>query len=319
MWEFRAKKTDRLDRLLRQESFSGSEWLSRQAWEWLLENGRIQASGRKCSKSGAVISEGTPLTVEWPSSSLGLLKSERSANLLWSDESLAIFSKSCGISTVPLFPWDSSALANEIATTLESSGIISAFNFSLLSSPPILEGGLLQRLDRHTSGIVCVALDAKTKLLFRQLFSQSKMEKTYLAIVAGDLAGISGLHKIWLGGQGGPKVKAQLTAPPNGDSQSSSLGIEILHQENQCALVKVQTNQGARHIVRAGMAALGAPLVGDTIYGGSDGAPFHQLHALSLRLPDLSAYPSFPNGIEAPLPFSFLDSLRKLGLHYTPR
>jgi len=63
------------------------------------------------------------------------------------------------------------------------------------------------------------------------------------------------------------------------------------------------------------MAALGAPLVGDELYGGEGGAPFYQLHAASLKLHDKNAYPGFPADLEAPLPLSFVDSLRNLGLH----
>jgi 23S rRNA pseudouridine1911/1915/1917 synthase len=313
MWEFRAKKADRIDRLLREEAFPGSEWLSRQAWDWLFENGRIEAGARKCLKSGVSIAVGTEIRVSFPSKELGLLKATTPADLLWTDGRIALFSKACGISTVPLFPWDSSALANQVATALERHQLLSAPAFAALSAPPILEGGLVQRLDKDTSGIVCAALDSSTKSLFRQLFSGSGVEKTYLAIVSGSPERLSGRHQVWLQPEGSAKVKA-LLSPPKSELAASELCVELVKKNGDHALVKIRTSQGARHIVRASMAALGAPLVGDLLYGGLALAPHHQLHALSLSLVDENSYTGFPLVLDAPIPRSFLDSLGALGL-----
>lgn len=314
MWEFSAKKTDRLDRVLREEVFAGSEWISRQAWDWLFENGLVEVNGRKCAKSGATVPEGAKVGVRFPCSELGLRPAARAASLLWADQRLALFYKPVGIASLPIFPWDHGAFANEVAASLAQAGTMSAEAFAALANAPVLEGGLLQRLDQDTSGIVAVALDAETKLLFRQLFSHSGIEKTYLAIVAGEgVSGLDGAHEVWLS-PGGAKVKAQLLKP-KGEAESSGIHVEVLKASGQAALVKVLTSQGARHIVRASMAALGAPLVGDALYGGTDRAPFHQLHASRLRLLRPAEYPSFPGHLEADPPESFLDSLRALGLH----
>jgi len=313
MWEFRVKKSDRLDRLLRGEVFPGAEWLSRQAWDWLLDNCLVEVNGRKCSKSGVVVAEGSEVLVRFPAMPLELRKAEKAAELLWCDGSLVVFSKPCGMPTVPLFPWESNALANSAAAALEEKGFLPAAGFAALSTPPVLEGGLLQRLDSNTSGIVCAALNGNTKSLFRQLFSGSRIEKTYLAIVSGELDRARGDHQVWINSQGGPKVKASLVAPKAAD-EVSVLKVVFEKKAGNRALIRIRTSQGARHVVRAGMAALGAPLVGDELYGGEVCAPFHQLHALSLRLLDENAYPGFPADMEAPLPLSFLDSLRTLGL-----
>jgi hypothetical protein len=54
--------------------------------------------------------------------------------------------------------------------------------------------------------------------------------------------------------------------------------------------------------------------VGDSLYGGSAGAPFHQLQASGLSLVDAESFPDFPRGLEAPPPQTFLDSRSRLGL-----
>ena len=79
--------------------------------------------------------------------------------------------------------------------------------------------------------------------------------------------------------------------------------------------MKVRTSQGERHVVRASLAALGCPLVGDSTYGGSALAPFHQLHASNLKLLEPEAFPDFPQNLNDNPPQTFLDSLAVLGLH----
>ncbi len=313
MWEITVKKADRLDRVLRGEEFSGAEWMSRAAWEWLISQGFVEVNGRKCLKSGAQISQGAKVVFRFPAETIGLLKSSRPASMLWCDSGLALFSKSCGVNSIPLFPWDSDAFANQVATSLEKGGKLRVEEFAALAEAPSLEGGLLQRLDQDTSGIVTVALNIETKRLFRQLFSEKLVEKTYLALVSGEAKNLQGKFQFWLSGQG-EKVNARLQ-PPKGETEASTLILEPVKSSEKACLIRVLTSQGSRHIVRAGLAALGAPLVGDQLYGGISLAPFHQLHALSLRILRPDAYPAFPKQLEAPLPESFLDSLQSLGLN----
>ncbi len=315
MWKIVAKKTDRLDRLLRNEAWEGSEWLSRQAWDWLFQHGFIEVNGRKILKAGAEIQAGAVIQVVLPSPTLGLAPAQNSATLVWSspDRSLGIFTKECGVSSLPIFPWDNTAFANQVAAFVEKNQWMPLSEFAGLAEPPRLEGGVLQRLDRDTSGLICVAFTAPTKRLFRQLFSDSALEKTYFAIVTGNPNHLAGTHRIWLS-SGSSKIKAQLT-PPKEEAEEVSLSIEVCNASEEGALLKITTRHGARHIVRAGLAALSFPLLGDKTYGGNALAPFHQLHAGRLTLVT-AAFPGFPE-IATPPPQSFLASLTRLSLHWT--
>ncbi|HEY8280664.1 MAG TPA: pseudouridine synthase [Bdellovibrionota bacterium] len=314
MWDFAAKKADRLDRLLRDQGFPGAEWLSRQAWDWLLENGRIEVNGRKQTKAGAEVESGSRIQVSLPSERLGLLPADQEAPLEWEGGGLAVFAKPVGVPTLPLLPWDSSTFASQVAAAVSRRGWMSSEEFALLADPPSLEGGLLQRLDGDTSGLVCVALNTNTKALFRRLFSESQLEKTYYAQVSGDTKAISGTHRLWLSTEG-TKVKAY-GAKPKGKAEEVELKVETECVSGHHALVKVTTRQGARHIVRAGMAHFGCPLVGDRTYGGEERSPHHQLHAQGLRLLDKKTFPAFPSMLACAPPESFLDSLHALGLHW---
>lgn len=316
MWEFPAKKTDRLDRQLRECGLAGSEWLSRQAWDWLLENGYVQLLGRVARKAGQEVQVGARIQVRFPREPLGLIASVQPAELLWSDPQrrLAIFHKASGVPSLSIFPWEHESFANQVAAFLEKNEWMTAGAFASLAAPPSLEGGLLQRLDQDTSGVVAVALEPDCKRLFRELFSRSVFEKSYLALITSGVEGLEGSHEVWLNAEGGARVKASLS-PLKGKAERALLQIEICKISQKGALVRVRTRQGLRHVVRAGMSALGAPLLGDHAYGGSPLVTHHQLHAESLRLLEPSAFPAFPSDLEQPPPHGFLDSAALLGLN----
>lgn len=303
MWEFSPSKSDRLDRLLRKQSVS--PWISRHAWEALLEGGRVRVNGRVVKKAGEVVAEGSAVAVDLPR--LGLHPGERPAVLVWrsADGSLGVFNKEAGMPSYPLLPWETSTLANGIARFVEENRLMTAEAYALLADPPVLEGGLLQRLDTHTSGLLATAFTREAKAKYREVFSGSVL-KAYLAIVEGSISPQKGA--VYFSASSGEKVSA--SRAQKADGTPVELQLEPLSRNAGHSLVRVRTSQGLRHVVRAGMAALGHPLVGDALYGGSTAAAaHHQLHADSLQIPGFSLISSSP-------PESFLAVLEKLGLDY---
>jgi 23S rRNA pseudouridine1911/1915/1917 synthase len=301
--EFRAEETERLDRLLRSQRLS--PWLSRQAWEKALEDGRVRLNGRLARRGGEVVSAGTLIQVDFPA--LGLLPDQEPAVLCWADPKLriAVFEKPPGIASYPLFPWERGTLANRIARFVEEQSWMSAEEFVLLGQPPVLEGGLLQRLDKDTSGLVTAAFSREAKASFRKVFS-GQVRKGYLAIVGGGEPP-KGEVRLYFSPAGAAKMRA-LSQPKEG-AEEARLELRLLSSKDTFSLVEVFTSQGLRHVVRAGLAALGHPLVGDVLYGGSSAVSFHQLHAHFLQIPELTEISSRP-------PQSFLDCLASLGLDW---
>lgn len=305
MWNFVTAKSDRLDRALRAQGFPGAEWMSRQAWERALHDGRVRVAGRVCKKGGTDVPAHTEIAVDLPET-LGLIPAETAPPLVWAaaDGSLAVFDKSAGIDSYPLFPWETGTLTNGLARYAETRAGLAPGAFAALSAPPVLEGGLLQRLDRDTSGLVCSAFTKEAKVAYRKVFS-GEARKGYLALVGGVPA--EGSSEIFFGGGEQARVRAETNARPG--FAPATLAVKVRARGAAASLVEVETSQGLRHVVRAGMAALGHPLVGDALYGGPAAAPFHQLHAAWLRLPGLPEWRVGP-------PESFLSTAAGLGLEY---
>lgn len=173
------------------------------------------------------------------------------------------------------------------------------------------EAGLVHRLDRDTSGCLIVAKDAETRTRLREAFSGrgGEVRKTYLALVEG--AASDGEFRLSFASR--HRGSAKVTVRPEGEpetigrcrwrvrsSRSSSSaggaggktrtrGVSMREPprdspsgpsaEPPTTLLEVELlGPGRRHQIRAGLASLGHPLVGDVLYGArAEGAP--RLHA----------------------------------------
>jgi 23S rRNA pseudouridine1911/1915/1917 synthase len=127
---------------------------------------------------------------------------------------------------------------------------------------PPLEGGAVHRLDHDTSGAVVFARDRDTRQRLRAAFRGHRIEKTYLARVAGPRPTTSQLQ---MEGEiettGGPRVR--FLGPPGPISR-----VMVRSWSGEEGVVEVRTRYGRRHQVRVHLAQLGLPILGDALYGG---------------------------------------------------
>jgi 23S rRNA pseudouridine1911/1915/1917 synthase len=128
--------------------------------------------------------------------------------------------------------------------------------------------GLLYRLDLETSGLVLLAKNQQTFDDIRENFSVRMKQKLYWAIVDGefDQEG-TWTHYFQASGAKGAKQKVSLDSKPQ--TQAGTLSVKTLMKNEGKSLVLVQLKSGLRHQIRAQLAALGYPILGDELYGGT--------------------------------------------------
>lgn len=157
----------------------------------------------------------------------------------------------------------------------------------------------VHRLDRDTSGCLLLARNPKAHRRFQRAFEERKVQKVYLAVLAG--AGLKPegvidlpLEKVSSREEGWRMVPAEAGA-------SAVTHWTVLAERDGRSLVRFEPETGRTHQLRAHAAyGLNAPIAGDGVYGGGGGPLL--LHASSLRLDREGKKP-----IEAvaPLPPSF--------------
>ena len=161
--------------------------------------------------------------------------------------------------------------------------------------------GVIHRLDRVTSGVLIFAKKKSILVKFNDLFSRRQIRKTYLAIVKNKPPKnkeilINFLIKNNL------NKRADIVQSKSKDSLECILSYQVIGKNDFGYLLKIKPKTGRFHQIRAQLANIGLPILGDEKYG-SDQAYFPLsicLHAreLTYQVFDSNEFETF----EAPLP-----------------
>ncbi|MCI5599775.1 MAG: RluA family pseudouridine synthase [Hallerella sp.] len=124
---------------------------------------------------------------------------------------------------------------------------------------------LAHRLDEETSGLIIAALHGDTLRDLTRLLREHKIQKTYIALIKGNLKKDAGTINASLertDSKAGSKMKA------GSESGKKSVTHYVVQQHlNGYDLVKVNLETGRMHQIRAHFESIGHPLLGDTRYG----------------------------------------------------
>ena len=174
---------------------------------------------------------------------------------------------------------------------------------------------LVHRLDKDTSGALLVARSARAAGHFAKAFSGRTARKVYWALVVGDLSPDEGLIDAPLAKQPGTGGEKMHISEEHGLPAKTKWRL-IDRAGNRAAWVELQPLTGRTHQLRAHMAAIGHPIVGDAKYGGPDafltGGISRKLHLHARRI-RIDAPDGGKIDVTAELPAHFAESLSTLG------
>lgn len=141
--------------------------------------------------------------------------------------------------------------------------------------------GIIHRLDRPVAGIVLFARTSKAASRLSQQFRERSVKKTYLAVVHGEVADVSGrlIHYI----ERKDRVSRVVPAPTAG-SQEAGLHYTVLGTNGETSLLRIRLETGRRHQIRIQLAHMGHSILGDLRYGADRPLPDRQIALLAQRL-----------------------------------
>lgn len=127
--------------------------------------------------------------------------------------------------------------------------------------------GLVHRIDKDTSGLLLVAKKELAMTLLAKQFFEHSINRTYLALVWGDLEG-TGTITGYIGRSQKDRRVMQVYDSEE-DGKWSVTHYQVLERFHFVTLIECRLETGRTHQIRAHMKHAGHPLFGDSAYGGS--------------------------------------------------
>lgn len=274
--------------------------------------GAVRVNGRR-AKKGQLLAAGDEVEVlEAPPDEAArrpVPQPELPLEVLHVDEALVAGAKPPGMPSHPLAPGERGTYAN---------ALVARWPECAAAGADPREAGLAHRLDAGTSGVLVAARTPDAWRALRAAFHEGRVEKEYLALVVGEVSRAGALDAPIAHDRSRPGA-VMVCEDPDEAARRKALPARtewaVERRFRGFTLLRCRAATGRMHQIRAHLAHVGTPVVGDALYGiaVADAPPVvgHWLHASRLVLPHPQT--GAPLALEAPLPPDRGDGLRKLG------
>ena len=152
---------------------------------------------------------------------------------------------------------------------------------------------LCNRIDRNTEGLVIAAKNARALRTMNEAIRDRKVDKSYLAITSTPLPKKQDTCTAWLKKSRDQNMVEIRAKSPDKSWQKICTRYQVLAQNGSYQLVHIDLLTGRTHQIRAHLAYLGSPLLGDPKYGAKKRSSEENqcLCAYMLRFSGLSETP----------------------------
>ena len=248
----------RLDNFLVRQ-FSG---FSRSRCQQLVRSGLVKVNGSVVTKPGFVLRGGEQVSVEIPTPETSSLQPEHiPVTVLFEDNDLLVIDKPRGMVVHP----GAGVRTGTLVNALMAMGV----PLSDIAGPERL--GIVNRLDKGTSGVMVVAKTNFAHLHLARQFTEHKVDKRYLAIAVGEP---EFEHKVVIAPlTKHPEDPEKFTIATNRNLRTSQIvdavtEIWVRERFKGFVLLEVKPITGRTHQIRVHLQHLGLPVASDETYNG---------------------------------------------------
>lgn len=179
----------------------------------------------------------------------------RTFNVLYQDEQIVAIDKPAGLPVHATARFHRNTLTSVLREHFANEGS---------EEVPILA----HRLDRETSGLILLGATKEAAIALKELFRRRQIEKRYLAIVFGEAPG-QGVIDLPLGPDSASGIRVKMGVDSTG--LPARTRYRSLQVRGGFTLLEAFPETGRQHQIRAHLAAVGHPVLGDKLYGHDPG------------------------------------------------
>ncbi len=247
--------------------------LSRSSIATLIKDGHVLVNEKK-EKPSYLVQLDDLVTIEEEEKDTDLVKEDIPLDIIYEDDDIIIINKPQGMVTHPGISNETHTLANALA-----------YHFTELSQVNgNLRPGIVHRLDKDTSGLLCVAKNDTAHAFLAAQLEDHTMHRSYYALVRGNVR----------------ENKAKIDLPIDKDKKSpmkqavvrggkpAVTYFEVVKRYKTHTLLDCHLETGRTHQIRVHLAYIGNPVESDPVYGEKNVKPLNPngqcLHAYELTL-----------------------------------
>ena len=228
--------------------------LTRSASQKLLSEGMIYVNGL-CVQKNYKMCDGDIAEIVMPEPvALDALPENIPVDIVYEDEYLAVVNKPKGMVVHPAPGNFSGTLVNALLYHMK--GRLSSIN-------GVIRPGIVHRIDKNTSGLLIIAKTDEAHCALAQQIKEHTFERSYEAILVGNLKNDSGTVDAPIGRH--PIDRKKMAVVPG--ARDGVTHYEVLERFCGFCHVRLRLETGRTHQIRVHMQSIGHPVMGDTLYG----------------------------------------------------
>jgi 23S rRNA pseudouridine1911/1915/1917 synthase len=227
-------------------------------------------------------------------------------HVIYQDDDLAAIDKPPGMTAHPTATLRTGTVVNALLGRMQLSK-----ERTMDPTDEAYRPGIVHRLDKDTSGVMVVAKHDEAHRELSAAFKRRLTAKAYVAIAVGTLP--DEVHVDAAIGR--HPVERQRMTVGGGNPKSASTIVRVLARVPGYVLVRALPHSGRTHQIRVHLAHLGAPILGDLVYGRPSAAIDRQaLHAQRLTVPHPRDHQAIT--FQADVPADMVQAWLALGGHW---
>ena len=220
----------------------------------LIEEGKVLVNDKQEKASYKVKENDVILLMDIKEIKSDIKEEDIPLDVVYEDDDIMIINKVQGMVVHPANGHYSGTLVNALMYQADS----------LSSINGVVRPGIVHRIDKDTSGLICIAKNDNAHHFLADQLKDHTMSREYIALVRGVIKENSGTIDMPIGRDKKDRLKMGIDK----EGKPATTHFQVLERFNDHTLVKCQLVSGRTHQIRVHMAAINHPVEGDPLYAG---------------------------------------------------